>query len=1586
MSIFHLHAQMIGRSGGRSSVAASAYRAACKLLETIVDKETGISFEITHDYTNKKGVVFSAILAPEFAPTWALDREQLWNKIQNEFDIRSNSQFTRDITLALPKELTVEKNIKLLQEFVHETLVKEGMIADVNLHNDNPDNPHAHIMLSTREIVQNGAGEYTFGNKVRHWGRNEFLVHVRRMWAGYINKHLELEGIDQEVSHLSYKERGISFIPTIKEGVGVYVDGSERVEINKQIHEYNQDKLQANPLLVLDQIRKNKPVFTKEDIAKELFIVYASDRVIENDNIVGKNVDERVGQQSLARYISALDLVMSSERVVLLSDSDLAGRKLYTTIERYELEKDFTEKLVGLKYLENNHCLGVNIEDLDKKNLIEKAKDILSFNKIDFALSKQQREVVLDVLNGGNVSIVEGLPGAGKTSSMREVVRQYKKAGYNVLGLAVSSSAARELTNSAGIKSYNITKFRYENDKFLNREFNLNLAMDYFKDKDLSDNHNKSMLSAKDVLIVDESSMVDLTEMHYIVNEVERSGAKLVLLGDRNQLPAIGVQGAINKMADIFGAHRLDEVRRQKDELHRDATVLMSEFKVSEAINLYRKTDSFRFSKDLELAKEHMARDYVAEYIDRSANSAKIAYEDAHVLSSDMVALAYTNKDIKELNHNIRNKLYDAGVIRGKEVEFNISREGVSDTIKLARGDQVVFTRNSNYFGVVNSDVGEVVGFGKNRFEKDTLKVKLEGEGRGVIEIDNDRYRGFDYGYAISVHKSQGKTYESVRGLIGEHVGFNTFNVMATRHTDKLKLYTGDDVLQSELYRKISLDSAKAKDEFDIKSDYKDQDSARYAGLNALIQKIGDTSLAVDYENNKVSIEAEKLEKYVDTRNEVIALRKSIDEWLDIERSKGRVVSFSDHKYHHELNTLVDERKQLALEIYDNFDNYKSLLTQSNINFNTIEKHAEKSEFKYFFSRKDYSGSIADIKGFREILDIRDNLNKCEQGALFEKEVKEHSIKLQEVSSRLINEFEEHKLAISLAREQLNEAMQERQQTEKFVYDGKEYINKGFKNYLGNIYRDTPSDTIKVWEGLKKDQGLDKALELVKDNPAVLGKLKGFGIGSLAISTDRLRAQENLEVIKGKFEQFELFKKDLPIQEEKLASNGLLDSRIHERELELKELDVKLPNIKVQEFVRSAFESSQSYSHENQEAVLTWSKDIAVEAKSKQFKNLIENNNDNIKQAKSNKETNLETERTSREYIKKRESVLQQYEYSRGTDDRSKLYRNIAGSLNPDLAYDILRNVSLRAVIGDKVKFVLASDNFSLAKLEQMKDALLKCAQHSISYDIKEVELITQTQNNIFADKSLKEQSLPAKEQQFVKDVIHDLLLDQKMKDKDYIFSVGDKLRVEVEAEKLGRIIVNERVKKGESTQNQISRKELIDTYDNIYKQRENRINKVLETHDIAKELSQSNMLAARIFSENFADKQMMSDSVIKGFTKQDLEQQKNIALIQADIVNNIKPDQIDHADRKFYNNQLNKENFRDKVEYIKHSINKALEPELNKHDTKTLDMTKIHSIGNQEVLKTNQKVASLQKQFTADKQKEVEIALHRQNTKDYTR
>jgi hypothetical protein len=199
MASYHLEAKIIGRSDGRSVVAAAAYRAGAKIERA----ETG-DF---HNYTRKGGVVSADLLTPDNAPQWAQDRSQLWNAVE-AVETRKNSQLAREIELALPNELSAENARQLALTWARDELVSRGMVADVCIHDPEPvpggsRNRHAHILCTTRRFD----GEGWSKGKARDWNDKALLEHWRESWADAQNDALEAAGYADRVDHRSLEDQ-----------------------------------------------------------------------------------------------------------------------------------------------------------------------------------------------------------------------------------------------------------------------------------------------------------------------------------------------------------------------------------------------------------------------------------------------------------------------------------------------------------------------------------------------------------------------------------------------------------------------------------------------------------------------------------------------------------------------------------------------------------------------------------------------------------------------------------------------------------------------------------------------------------------------------------------------------------------------------------------------------------------------------------------------------------------------------------------------------------------------------------------------------------------------------------------------------------------------------------------------------------------------------------------------------------------------------------------------------------------------------------------------------------------------------------
>ena len=270
MVIYHFSVKIIGRSSGRSSVAAAAYRAGVRLKNESDGKIHDYSRRNSAvaaadyragegDYINRKDILYSGIMLPDNAPREYADRATLWNAVEKAEDKSpkwKTAQTAREIVVALPNELSEEQWVKLTQQLVKENFVKHGMIADYSIHSGHKhteknefddeaikkSNPHVHIMLTTRDVDKSG-----FKGKNREWNKRPHLMKWRESWANICNREFERLGIDERISHLSLKAQGIDREPTIHigaEGKALEKKGiiTERVRRNHEIIKRNIEK------------------------------------------------------------------------------------------------------------------------------------------------------------------------------------------------------------------------------------------------------------------------------------------------------------------------------------------------------------------------------------------------------------------------------------------------------------------------------------------------------------------------------------------------------------------------------------------------------------------------------------------------------------------------------------------------------------------------------------------------------------------------------------------------------------------------------------------------------------------------------------------------------------------------------------------------------------------------------------------------------------------------------------------------------------------------------------------------------------------------------------------------------------------------------------------------------------------------------------------------------------------------------------------------------------------------------------------------------------------------------------------------
>lgn len=220
MAIYHLSVKAVSRSAGRSATAAAAYRAGCE----IADERTGQVF----DYRRKAGVESAQVVLPDGAPTWAADRQALWNAAELA-EKRKDACVAREYEVALPAELSPEDRQRLAVAFAKDMANREGCAVDVAIHapgrGGDQRNHHAHILRTTRKVEAEGLGAKLDTEKA---GRNRTadLEAVRQRWAEMANERLQAAGIEAKIDHRSLEAQGIDREPTFH--LGPAASGYER--------------------------------------------------------------------------------------------------------------------------------------------------------------------------------------------------------------------------------------------------------------------------------------------------------------------------------------------------------------------------------------------------------------------------------------------------------------------------------------------------------------------------------------------------------------------------------------------------------------------------------------------------------------------------------------------------------------------------------------------------------------------------------------------------------------------------------------------------------------------------------------------------------------------------------------------------------------------------------------------------------------------------------------------------------------------------------------------------------------------------------------------------------------------------------------------------------------------------------------------------------------------------------------------------------------------------------------------------------------------------------------------------------------
>jgi hypothetical protein len=497
----------------------------------------------------------------------------------------------------------------------------------------------------------------------------------------------------------------------------------------------------ADPVIALQALSRERATFTHHDI--------------------GRFLNTRTDSQEQFDH-AYLKVTTAPELVGLGLDEQ--GRQRFTTREMVERERAL---LANAEQLAGRRGHGVSAA---------RRAAVLSRH----SLSEEQAKAFEYVTAAGDLKSVVGVAGSGKSTVLNAMREAWVAQGLTVKGAALAGIAEDGLTRASGIAARTLAGY------------------------EKAWNDGRDPLTAKDVLVIDEAGMVSTRTLALVLEKAAQARAKVVLVGDPEQLQAIEAGAPFRRIANQHGVAELTEVRRQRQAWQREATQALASGKTADALGAYEQNHAIVAVERREDA--------------RSALLTRWAWDAKQEPTQSQLVLAYTRDDVKALNTSIRMLRQQTGQLGAAHAI--VTSQGKQE---FAVNDRVRFLRNERSLGVKNGSLGSVEGI-----KDGVLSIRLDGADK-ALAVDTKFYTHLDLGYAATVHKAQGTTVDRTYVLATPHFDRHTAYVALSRHREAATLWYAQadfggrgadpDVAQARFVERLSRQQAK-----DLAHDYLEPD------------------------------------------------------------------------------------------------------------------------------------------------------------------------------------------------------------------------------------------------------------------------------------------------------------------------------------------------------------------------------------------------------------------------------------------------------------------------------------------------------------------------------------------------------------------------------------------------------------------------------------------------------------------------------------------------------------------------------------------------------------------------------------------
>lgn len=475
---------------------------------------------------------------------------------------------------------------------------------------------------------------------------------------------------------------------------------------------YSKEQLLNSPALVLGHISQTKATFKRVDILRAL----------------AQRIDDPMVLQKAA------DQAMSSRELVRLPND--GSTPVYTTRD-YQKAEHALDRAVRAMSATGGHSV-------DQTHTIQAVKFRNAQMRRAFGgeLSGEQLAALNHVLGEKQLSSVVGFAGAGKSTLLATARDAWARQGVTVHGAALAGKAAEELENASGITSRTLASL------------------------ELSWKNGYEPIAKGDILVVDEAGMVGTRQLSRVTEKMQEIGARLVLVGDPDQLQPIEAGTPFRQVVNAHGATCLTEIHRQKADWQKQASRYLAAGHLSKAVDQYRKRDAVVQTHDRTSTLDALVENYAMDVAANGTTKSRLAF-------------AHKRKDVHALNQAIRSALRSDEDAKPETLFATTTGQRA-----FAMDDQIVFTRNDKDIGVKNGMLGRVMSA-----QNGEISVALDGDKKRLVRFDPRQFQNFDHGYAVTIHKSQGATVDQAYVLASRSMDRYLAYVAMTRHRDDMRLF-----------------------------------------------------------------------------------------------------------------------------------------------------------------------------------------------------------------------------------------------------------------------------------------------------------------------------------------------------------------------------------------------------------------------------------------------------------------------------------------------------------------------------------------------------------------------------------------------------------------------------------------------------------------------------------------------------------------------------------------------------------------------------------------------------------------------------